>query len=751
MTKYSYAIFLFIFTFAGNVLHAQTEQRISATWQVVKYDITATLPQAETDRSLSASARLELKNVSSRPATSLTLRISPDAEISSIKINDTAMDFTKGVEKVGSAEFQRLAVRIPAVAANGNAVAVVEYKLKVGDNSGISSITPSGSQFLPLSFWYPTPNSWYFARGADFAPFRVRVNAPAGLTPLSAGTEESGAFENKAHGQPFFVAGNWDKVEASGEAVFLPKGIDETGRQRATELAQLIADARAFMTPLLGPLPNVPIRIISVRRGSGYAHGGTLLVDDSVFRRAKLDSFTAMSVSESVAKMWLGDATALTDDGSGIIREGLSRYLATQFLENKFGPEVADVERLRQQAAYGNIAQRDAPLATVLPIDDYYFSAVANKGSMFWRILERRAGRDVFYQKIRENMTSGVMSLAGVRSSFPDQKEFMDQMLDQVTDTNLQVGLPVAGNGEAKVALRNAGSFDVTVKVTASLANGEKMTSPVSIRAKSFGEIIFKTPEKIVKVEIDPEKIYPQTDYSDDVAPRERTDSDPLLATKREFDRQKFAEAEQIARVVLRQYPAFDDVRIMLARSLLAQNKLADAETEFRAVLNSKLPAARSLAWASVGLADIFSRTNRNSEALQYVAQAINADAEYGASLAARNIRNKINASSTVDEALKGFFTRFDQAATANRKADLESMAVAGDATRFASGVAGQVTTWKTTVMHMDRLDPSTALVEVRLDLKLLGREAESGMAVYRMTNTAGGWKLSSVEIFEVR
>ena len=166
--------------------------------------------------------------------------------------------------------------------------------------------------------------------------------------------------------------------------------------------------------------------------------------------------------------------------------------------------------------------------------------------------------------------------------------------------------------------------------------------------------------------------MYPQTDYSDDVAPRERTDSDPLLATKREFDRQNFADAERVARVVLRDYTAFDDVRVLLARSLLAQNKLTDAEAEFRAILNAQLPSDRSIAWANVGLADIFARTNRNGDAVQYALNAIRADAEYGASLAARNIRNKISATSAVDDAVKSFFTRFDQAAAANRKADLK-------------------------------------------------------------------------------
>jgi len=172
---------------ASVVFFAQDDTRVSATWQVVKYDITATLPPSDSDRNLSARAKLDLKNVSSRPATTLTLRISPSAEVSAVSINGTATEFTKGEEKVGSGSLQRVVVKMPTVQPGSSLTATVDYKLLVKDNSGVAAISPLGSQFLPLSFWYPTPNSWYFARGADYAPFTINVTAP-GSTAISSGT-----------------------------------------------------------------------------------------------------------------------------------------------------------------------------------------------------------------------------------------------------------------------------------------------------------------------------------------------------------------------------------------------------------------------------------------------------------------------------------------------------------------------------------------------------------------------------------
>ena len=73
--------------------------------------------------------------------------------------------------------------------------------------------------------------------------------------------------------------------------------------------------------------------------------------------------------------------------------------------------------------------------------------------------------------------------------------------------------------------------------------------------------MIFKTTNKIVRVEVDGEKLFPQLDYSNDVKPVEIDESDLLLFAKKPFDKQDFANAEKNARLVLRDNPRFDDVR----------------------------------------------------------------------------------------------------------------------------------------------------------------------------------------------
>lgn len=743
------AFLLVIFTvFAG----AQDESRASKTWEVQKYDITAALPQSETDRNLAVKAVLSVKNVSNKPASTLTLRISPNAEVSSVKLNDAAADFIKGEEKIGNiGTLQRIAVRVPATQSNGSLSVSVDYKLNVKENSGLSALSSAGSQFLPLSYWYPTPNSWYFARGGDFAPFRVQVNAGNGQTIVSSGTITGKDFEQKLTGQPFFVAGDWDTVNENNVSVLVPKGAGAEERKRAAELSALAANAKNFTTKLLGASPDVPLRIVAVDRGAGFSGGGTIFVDSNAFNRQKIDSQTAMSIAEAVVKIWIGNSVQVGGDAFGAIREGLPRFIATQFLEAEYGKDVADVERMRQRTAYAAVAQRDAPLNIVSPLDDYYYTEVTNKGSMVWRLLAKTIGQDEFFNILRAQLKDGNLTLSKLRTAYSSQKELLDYAFDQVTDTNLLVGLPQQTGGEVKFALRNTGSLEAVTDVVATTAGGEKLTAQVTIPAKGFGEVNFKTAAKITGAEIDTGKFYPQMDYADDVAPRDFDNSDMFLTIKRAFDKQDFAAAEKNARAALKRTPRFDDARTILARALLAQGKTTDAEKEFQTVLDEKLPTSRSIAWASQGLGETALKMGQNAQALKYLNDAVKADAEYGATLSARLNRNKINLPANIEQSIAAFFVQFDKAAVSGRKADLDALILPGEMTKFSGGIAGQAQQWTSKILQIDRKSLNSMVVEVSLNIKMLSKEVENGSAVYRLSKVDSGWKLSRIEVFEVR
>lgn len=760
-----YLIALFsAFLIFTNQICAQDDSRATVVWQVTKNDITATLPSAASDRNLNAKALVSLKNVGRAAGNTVTFRINSKAEVTAVKFGSTNTDFRKiADDKLGS--LQRFSVSLPAsVPPNESAVIAIEYRLKVDENSGLNAISPVGSQFLPLSVWIPTPNNPYGPRGADFAPYNLNVIAPAAETVVSAGKASGSNFSQNLSGQPFFVSGSWDVVEnTNGISIYLPKGAGAEERKRAEETAVFVAGARDFAAGLFGVAADAPIKIVSVYRGAGFADGGTILVDPAIFRRQKLDSQTAMLLAESVAKVWMGNLSPLRGEGQGVLREGFSQFVATKFLEKQFGKETAEIEKLRQRIVYGAIAQRDGPLAQITPLDDTYFASVSNKGAMIWRLVNDYLGEEKFWGAVKKYFQSKPESLTlnNFKQQFLDAQnpvaaQLFDYGLNQPTDLDLLIGLPQVKPNQTVVALRNTGSFDVSVNVLATTETGEKKSAKVSIPAKSFGEATFKFPNKVVRVEVDPEKLYPQLDYSNDVAPRETAANDLLAAVIQSFNRQEFAKAETGARSVLRVYPGFDEARTWLARSLLEQNKLDEAEKEFNAALSAKLPTAKALAWSNVGLGEIFSRRNQNAQAVKYFEEAVKADVEYASNLAARNGRLKAetaaNLNKPVDETAKAFFSTFDAAVISKQKAQLEAMIIPGELTRFATGiVASQPETWQTRVLRTESVNANRMAVEVNLNAKVLNKEPQSGTALFILARTTNGWKLATVELFEVR
>jgi hypothetical protein len=746
------SILLVLFTvFFSVISFGQDDIRATAAWQVKNYDITATAPQNPADRNLGVKALLNLQNVGTAAGSRLTLRIASTAQVSAVTVNGNPAAVTKGEEKLGQKTLQRIIVSVPNVQPNSAVAVSVDYALKVEENSGLNSLSSLGTQFLPLSFWYPTPNSQFAPKGPDYAPFRLTINAANGDTAVSSGTQTGSAFDQKLNGQPFFATGNWDTIESKGVTVLLPKGASDSEKQRAAELANLVVEAKTYTASLLGTASDMPMRIVAVRQGAGFADGGTIFLDYAAFRRSKIDSATAMTIGESVAKIWLGNIKLVRGEGYGAIREGLSLFVATQFLEKQYGRDAADNERLRQRTAYTTIANVDAPLNLASPLDNAYFSSVANKGAMVWRVIADQMGAAQFFGYIR---SQDPLTILNLRASFSNKYPVIDYWLQNPTDTNLLVGLPQAPvNGEIKVALRNAGGFPAFVTVTATTDKGEKLNTTVSIPEKGFAEASFKTASKIIRTEVDGEKLYPQLDYSDDVAPREFDESDLILVIKRAFDKQDFAGAEKKARLGLQSYPHFDEARTWLGRALLAQNNTAEADREFKAALDEKLPTAFTQGWANIGLGEISLRAGQNSQAAMYFNQAIKADAEYGSNLAARRGRAKVEATGTIDDAAKTFFNQFDKAVLSGRKADVDALIAPGELTKFSGGaVGGQPSQWQTKVLRTEKIDTNRMTVETEIAVKRIGSEVtENGTAIFVLAKAGTGWKLAGIEVFEVR
>jgi Tetratricopeptide repeat len=743
---------------------AQDEAR--PAWVVTRFDITVSVPP--TERALNARALIKARNVGRGAGQTISLRLSTKAEVKTATVNDATATFRSTNEARGN--LQRVTINIPTpVAANATVNVALDYRYPVAENDGLTAISPVGSQFLPLSSWFPAANTVFALRGADTAPYRLTVNGAAGEMLVSSGKATGTTYEQSLSAQPFFLTGNWDVSEGTGPlagiSAWLPKGAGADERKQGESLMALAGAARSFYAGLLGPAPDSPIRLVAVERGAGFNEAGTVLLDPAAFRRTKVDSATALLISESVARLWLGAAAPIRGEGSGVLREGLPRFLAALLFEKQYGAETAEAERMRERVAYTAVARREAPLSLTTPLDDTYFATVTNKGAMVWRLVDRAVGRDAFIQTIRAQLEAAGrdeagLTLASVRAALSERggasvRAILDGSLDKPTDIDLLVGLPQQRGGQWVSALRNTGSLDVTVKVTATTERGERVTVDATVPARDFGEAVFKTPSRIVRVEIDPDKLYPQLDYANDIVPRKDLSEDALAEATRAFVRQEYARSESITRELLSVAPRMQDARILLARALLAQNKLDEAEKEFRVTLDESLPTPLALAWANIGLGEIASRRGQAAEAARRFNDAVRAGGEYASTLNARLSRIKAeaaaNAAPPVDDSAQKFIAQLDQAIKSGRKAELEAQIISGELGSFIKGiVSSQPEIWQTRVLRTEQLDANRLAADVELNVKELGRE-QSGTARYILARAGGAWKLAAIQFFEVK
>jgi hypothetical protein len=748
---------------------AQTDAPVIVIWRVTSFDIVANIQQPE--RTLNATATINATNIGRSPSRTLTVRLNSKASVKQATVGGATALFRVSAESRG-ADLNRVEVSLPSIAAPNSSVSLVlNYVLPVESNTGGAAISPIATQFLPLSAWYPVPNTRFSTRGADTAPFRLTVNLP---NAISSGTEKTGtagssSFEQPLNGEPFLVQGDWDRIEGTAEGkgitAFVVKGASAEEKKQAENLIAYAAAGRAYYATALGPAPDVPLRLVSVRRGAGFSSAGTILIDEAALRRPKVDVATALSIAEALARLWIGSLTPIHGEGGGVIRDGLVRFMAILLLEKQFGKDAAQAEMMRDRVAYSAVAKRDGPLAVATELDSVYFGSVPNRGGMFWRLVDRSLGRDAFMSILKSLLQStkdgpNGLTLAAMRAALVERggdslKQLIANQLDQVVDTDLLIGLPQQRGGEWVSALRNLGSTDVSVSVAGTTDRGEQVLAQATVPAKNFGEAVFKTTARIVRVEVDPDKLYPQIDYGNDSVPRTRDLTEALADVSLQLGAQDYVKAESIAREILTGAPRLLEARIFLGRALLGQNKVDEAEKVFRAVLDDPLPTTASMAWANLGLGEISLKRGQAAEAAKRFNDAVRAGGDYPSSVAARASRIKAEAAANsappIDEGAKAFIAQLAQAVMTGKKTELDSRIVSGELVRFINGIVGtQPEMWETTVLRTEQLEPNLLAADVAVRAKQLGQE-RSGTAVFLLSRTPQGLKLSGIELFEVR
>src|SRR5215468_6427846 len=751
----------------------------------------------------------------------LSFYLNPKAKVESMKVNGaaaqpkTAEDARNNLTRVYM-EMTSAMTGLPEFDVE------LTYSIPAADRGASLHVSGEETFLLPTSFWVPVTHTPYADHGADTAPFSLTVAAPAGLKVISAGVRKSeNSFEQSLAALPFFIVGDYDVVSQGGAdcpvEVYYPRGSGEIGKQQAERIAAEAERAVKFYAKYFNVAPVEPFRVISTQarqldtatsdsisasRETSASMVGAVTIDENIFRRDAVDLGTIELLSGAAARAWIDGQVLLRGRGAGMLRDALPVYLVAQYLGDRFGLPQRDAAFERFRRAYAAVARNDAPLLMQSQLDRNYATSVYNKGALVWRMIEKLAGRQAFETALRSSLARSkvdALSLAGwlapqqtqlgqgqqrrgapqphplcqfsrcanfkenLVSAGADRKlvnELFYNWIETVTLPDFAIGQPQNTANGVESTVANFGSGDFTVEVVARNEKGEKIPRTVTVKASEYGSVSFPTGVDIKTVEVDPDKICLQSDYSNDIYPRRPSQSEAFGQANLAFSKNDFATAEVKAREGL---AASDSsgapssaptLKALLGRALLAQKKSDEAAKFFDEALKAEPLPIQAYGLAHFGLAELAMQQNKFDAAAKNFRFAAAADLDAATNIAARDGALKAERGANavkIPDDVRAFLQKFDAAVLQGSAASVNTFIELGNLRKFAQGlVVRKHSTWVTEALRAEEWDASRTAVDVTLKIKIEGKDY-SGRAVYIISRTGGKLLLSEVPTFDVK
>lgn len=671
------------------------------------------------------------------------------------------------------------------------------YSIPSADRSTTLHISADDTYLLPSSFWVPVVHTPYAEHGADTAPVKLSVTAPSGLKVVSSGIRKAdNAFEQSMAAQPFLIVGDYEVITKGGASypteVYMPRGLTDAGKAQAERLASEAERIMAFYVKYFNVAALAPFRIISSQarqlntstsdtfsagRETTFSTVGAVTVDDNLFRRDALDLGTIELLASAAARAWIDGHVLLRGRGTGVVRDGLPIYLAALYLSERFGQQSGDEAFDRYRQAYATIARSDAPLLMQSQLDRNYKTSVYNKGALIWRMIDKQIGAEVFQKVLRDSLTRArvdVLSLNEWRSPLcgvsrcttiknnlmvggGDRKlidEIFTNGIDTVVLPDFAIGQPLESPSGVESTIANFGTGDATVDVVAATDKGETLKKSVTVKASEYGTVTFPAGTKIVRIEADPDKLFVQADYANDVFPRRPSEYEAFGQANLAYSKNDFTTAEAKAREALTINPKAPTLQALLGRALLAQKKFDDAQKVFTEVLKVEPIPIQAYGWAHIGLAELHLQKNNPAEAVRHFNLAAAADLDAALTIEARNgalkaeqAANSVN----VPDDIKSFLARFDAAILTSTSDTVNPMVDLSNLRRFAQSlVVRKPALWVTEALRTEQWDANRTSVDVTLKIRIEGKDF-SGRALYVISRAGGKVILSEVPVFDVK
>lgn len=775
--------------------------------EVDRYQITARIDTAAS--AVDARAALTVSNLGQSPKSKLYLRLTKLAKVSAATVNGTTAQF-EAIEDRRITTLNQIVVTTDSpIAAGASAKVEIAYRIEAPESSPSVHIYPGEVLLTPEAVWFPMPSTMFAMYGATTAPFSLEITATStanNFRAVSAGALKSSggqtfSFDQPLNSLPFIVAGSFDQPVATERGgmkveVYAQPGLTSAADPKAPAgaraiIARLNEEAERiidFYTKTLGPPPaGATFRIISSVRANNITVPGALILSEQTLRRSTLNEANIEALADAIARIWTDGRVRLRGQevrqaaenrpgqkarSSAFLRDSLPRYLAALYFEDRFGKDGLSDVFSRMRWSYTPVAQsgRDAELGIQTVSLPNYSAAIFGKGPLVLRLMAETAGRDKFLTAIKtvfagaqtKVVTPDDFRAALTKSGGAEVEKVFQQWLDSIVEPDIIIGAPLASDkpGAQRINVRNLGTGEVTVTVMAVTASNKPVSASVAVPSENITSVDIPTAEKIVSIEVDPEKLIVQSNYDNDARDGDmktaRVSAQTLFNQSiAAFNKTQYSESETKLREAARRDPRNALIHAWLARTLAAQKKMDEAVSEANAVIKIEPPVGAALAWARITLGQAALASGKAAEATQHLRLALVEAEEAPAQFAARDAlvqaERAANLSPPVEESVRAFIAQLDVAIKDSASDKLFLLVIKNNMKRFVQGLTvSHPTVWTTEILRADAMDANRIALDVELKVKAEGRD-QSGTARYILHRAGNSWMLEEVQLFNVK
>jgi tetratricopeptide (TPR) repeat protein len=776
--------------------------------EVDRYNINARIDAAASAADVHAS--LSISNLGQTPKPKIYLRLTKLAKVSSATANGTSAQVDTTEDRRVTTLNQIVLTLQSPLESGAKATIDLNYRIEAPESAASIYIYSGEVLLTPESLWFPMPSTMYAPLyGPTTAPFTLTLSAVSstpGFRAVSSGAlrsdGQSSTFDQPLNSLPLVVAGNFDQPVSSEHSGVKIEILVQPGIAAVSSDAKP-ADSRAvvarledetnrvidFLTRTLGPPPTgSTFRIVSSVRAANIVEPGLLVLNEQVFRRDTLSASIIEVLADAITRIWIDGRVRIRGQelkaaqekragakasGPAFLRDSLPRYLAALYLEDRCKDAARDLFA-RMRAGYTPVAQsgRDAELGVQTLLLPSYSAAVLSKGPLVYRLLAEAAGRQNLIAAIKTVLSGAqtrIVSIEDLRAALtkgasPDVEKIFQQWIDSIIEPDLIVGSALPGDrpGTQRMNLRNLGTGDVTVTVLAITASGKQVTASVLVPSEGLATAELSTAEKIISVEVDPEKLIIQSNYDNDARDNDskttRTSAQSLLNESIvAFNKSQYSDAETKLRQALKLEPHNAVFHAWLGRVLASQKKTDEAAAEANIAIKVDPPIGPALAWARITLGQVALFHNQAAEAArQFRAAAVEAEEATAQFAAQESLVQAERAAGTplqIDESVRSFISQFDAAVKLVSSEKLFALVVKNNLKRFVQGLTvSRPASWTTEILSVDRVDANRVAVGVGIKARADGKD-HAGTAVFILSRTSNGWVLEDVphQLFNVK